>query len=518
MNMSAHHIVKRGTARRLADRQQQDRLAKYSRLIQAGQVITAELKFEALFEVIFDQTRRILEVERCSIFLIDEDQQKLCSFVAADMASNQFQFSKDQGIAGWVFCNQTPQIVNNVYADRRFYREVDRQTGFKTKNLLCVPLISHTKNCLGTMQVLNKKRDDFTQEDVDILSYMAVYVAVALENSSLYEELRATDRARQKAVNHLSHELKTPLAVIAAVLSRCAATAQTHDLTHLTKTIERGRRGIDRLYNIQEKVDDIVGNKHTDSEKQTIKILDDLISLIEEAAEDKTIQCRPLADHVIDRIKSIFEFEPEKIETVRLDLFLKNILRHATEAIGDRDLNLSLEIEDELFIKMDPKILGKICEGLLKNAIENTPDGGTIELKAKAAEEQIRLVIQDYGVGITSANQKNIFKGFFHTQSTQHYSSKTPYLFDAGGTGTDLLRIKTYAERLGFGICFSSQRCRHIPAESDVCPGKITLCTHIDAESECHRSGGSRFTVRFSKLGSLVDPPSPFSAEKENVD
>ncbi len=507
MNLSTHEKQKRVAIRRLADKHLQVQLKKYSRLIQAGQIITSELNFDALFDVISDQTGKILDVERCSIFLIDENQQNLCSFVAADMESDQIQFSTNQGIAGWVFCNRTPQVVNNAYADARFYRDVDKKTGFRTVNILCVPLVNHRRNCIGTMQVLNKKGGDFTEEDIDILTYMASYVAVALENASLYEELKETDRARQKVVNHLSHELRTPLSILASVLTRFADTAHDHDLTHLIRTIERGRRCIDRLNHIQEKVEDIVGRKIVDCEKQYTRIFEDLISLVEETGEDTTFQCGPVAEHVINRIKSILKFEPERIETIRIDLFLKDIHNHAVKIIQDRRLKVSLAIEDGLYIKMDKKVLKKICGGLLKNAIENTPDEGTIKLTAGTTADDIFLEIQDHGVGITSSNQKNIFKGFFHTQPTQHYSSKTPYAFNAGGTGTDLLRMQTYAERLGFNIDFSSQRCRFIPGDADACPGSVSLCEKITAEMDCMDSGGSIFTVRFPKIDGSVKRP-----------
>ena len=501
MNESTHKKIKRTAIRRLADKLLQVQLEKYSRLIQAGQIITSELNVDALFDVISDQTGKILDVERCSIFLIDQNEQNLCSFVAADMESDQIQFSTDQGIAGWVFCNRTPQVVNNAYADPRFYREVDKKTGFRTVNILCVPLVGHRRNCIGTMQVLNKKEGDFTEDDVDILTYMASYVTVALENSFLYEELKETDRARQKVVNHLSHELRTPLSILASVLTRFADTAHDHDLTHLIKTIERGRRCIDRLNHIQEKVEDIVGRKIVDCEKQYTRIFEDLISLVEETGEDTTFQCGPVAEHVINRIKSILKFEPERIETIRIDLFLKDIYNHAVKIIQDRRLKVSLDIEDGLYIKMDKKVLKKICDGLLKNAIENTPDEGTIKLTAGTTADDIFLKIQDHGVGITSANQKNIFKGFFHTQPTRHYSSKTPYAFNAGGTGTDLLRMRTYAERLGFTIDFSSQRCRFLPGDADACPGSVSLCKNITAAMDCIGSGGSIFTVRFPRMG-----------------
>ena len=503
--MSRNHPNSRATTRRFQDRQLEAQLEKYARLIQAGHVITSELNFDALFDVISSQIGKILNVERCSIFLIDENEQNLCPFVAADLESSQFQLSKDQGIAGWVFCNKVPQVVNAAYEDPRFCREVDKKTGFRTINILCVPLVSHRRTCIGTMQVLNKKEGDFTDEDVDILTYIASYVTIALENSFLYEELRSTDRARMKAVNHLAHELKTPLSILSVVMSRFAHAAHDYDLSHLIKTIDRGQRCITRLVNIQEKVEDIVGRKVIDCEKQYIHIFEDLISLLEEIDADSEAQCRKLAKQVIDRIKSMFWYEKEKIEIIRVDLFLNSICNHSATFIRDRNLKFSVEIEDNLFVKMDKNILRQTCEGLLKNAIENTPDEGHIELRAGSTGNEILLVIIDYGVGITTENQKNLFQGFFHTQSTQHYSSKTPYSFNAGGTGTDLLRMQTYSERFGFKMDFSSQRCRFLPREADVCPGRVSLCANAHTEGDCMHSGGSTFTVKFPKIGS--SPP-----------
>jgi hypothetical protein len=97
INVSTHDKKIRGVSRRLADKDLQVQHEKYSRLIQAGQTITSELNLDALFDVISDQTGKILDVERCSIFLIDEHEQNLCSLVPADMKFDQIQFSTDQG-------------------------------------------------------------------------------------------------------------------------------------------------------------------------------------------------------------------------------------------------------------------------------------------------------------------------------------------------------------------------------------------------------------------------------------
>jgi hypothetical protein len=90
-----------------------------------------------------------------------------------------------------------------------------------------------------------------------------------------------------------------------------------------------------------------------------------------------------------------------------------------------------------------------------------------------------------------------IFGGFFHTQDTMAYSSKRPYEFNAGGTGSDLLRIRALSERFNFNINFSSQRCHNIPHENTPCPGIISRCSHITDPADCRDADGSTFTLIF---------------------
>jgi hypothetical protein len=90
-----------------------------------------------------------------------------------------------------------------------------------------------------------------------------------------------------------------------------------------------------------------------------------------------------------------------------------------------------------------------------------------------------------------------IFGGFFHTQDTGLYSSKRPYEFNAGGSGSDLLRIKCLSERHMFSVGFESTRCKFIPEDEDICQGRIAECRFVANESECFSSGESRFFVKF---------------------
>lgn len=250
MESNSDHEDNRRRLRRAQDVLVKQQLERYAHLFRVGQVITAELDFDKVFDVIIEQVVNLVQAERCSIFLIDERREHLCAFVSRDLKRGEFRIPREQGIAGWVFCNKTPLIVNDTRNSHLFCPDADRATGFHTRNILCVPLISRSRQCIGTMQVLNKKGSDFSAEDQDLLTYISNYVAVALDNSQLYEQVRASDRAKQKAIDHLSHEIKTPLAILSVVLDRIAHAIEDYDLVHLVKTLERGRRNVARLLDL----------------------------------------------------------------------------------------------------------------------------------------------------------------------------------------------------------------------------------------------------------------------------
>ena len=156
-----------------------------------------------------------------------------------------------------------------------------------------------------------------------------------------------------------------------------------------------------------------------------------------------------------------------------------------------------MEGENDLYIYMDPRIVTEIVEGLLKNAIENTPDGGLITVTVEEKENRVWVHVIDTGVGIAEEDQPYVFDGLFHTEETELYTSKNPYDFGAGGKGLELLRMKLYARRFGFELSMKSKRCCYIPTDKGLCPGDITLCDHCRAVKDCVDSGGSTFSVSF---------------------
>jgi adenylate cyclase len=148
-----------------------------------------------------------MNAERASIFLCDTWRQQLTSFSSLDLAKREIRISVSTGIAGWVFENRRPTIVNDAYNDSRFYSGVDDLTGFRTRNIICSPLIDPQANCLGTIQSLNNKSGDFTVDDLDLLDHIAGLVAVAIENCRRFNETLSAKNACQKVLKKIVNQM-----------------------------------------------------------------------------------------------------------------------------------------------------------------------------------------------------------------------------------------------------------------------------------------------------------------------
>ena len=119
MNTDQEDHPKRRTAfRRKEDRLLRKQIDTYIKLFNIGQVITSEMNFDALFDVIADQTNRILDSQRCSVFLIDDKGTYLTTFVSTDIKRNEIRIPCSHGIAGWVFSNQLPLASQLILLSR----------------------------------------------------------------------------------------------------------------------------------------------------------------------------------------------------------------------------------------------------------------------------------------------------------------------------------------------------------------------------------------------------------------
>ena len=159
--------------------------------------VTAEIELGSLLQRVMVESTNMLNADRATLFLNDPKTNELFSRVAMGDGIGEIRLPNNVGIAGAVFQSQETINIPYAYADLRFNPSFDKQTGYFTSSILCVPIINKDGECIGCTQALNKKGGGFTDEDESRLKAFTQQVAIALENAKLFEDV-----AKERAYNH----------------------------------------------------------------------------------------------------------------------------------------------------------------------------------------------------------------------------------------------------------------------------------------------------------------------------
>jgi PAS domain S-box-containing protein len=461
-----------------------------------------------LLSYISGEIKNILDAEGALVILLDEETGELYFKSAAhddratEKKAKEVRYPADKGIAGKVIRTGEPVLVKNVADDPDYYSTVDVQAGFKTKNMLDVPLRSGERT-IGVLCVINKKRGDFDETDIDVLNTISGTVALSIENARFskalaesYKEVSSLSRAKDKVINHLSHELKTPVAVLGASLNILRKRLGTVPESRWEPTMKRAKRNLDRILQLQYEVEDIMQAKHYDAHHLISVLMEECIDVLESLVAEDTGEGLGI-EKLRSRIDEIFLPKQDDPRNILLDRFVSDAIRSIKVKCEHRNIEIISHLGSVPSVLLPVGVMEKVVFGLIKNAIENTPDGGKVEVNVQRVGEYAELVVRDYGVGIFRDDQRRIFEGFWVTQDTMDYSSKQEFDFNAGGKGADLLRMKIFSERYHFKIDMISSRCGWLSLEKANCPGDIAKCGHCKTPVDCYRSGGSMFTVVF---------------------
>ena len=179
-------------------RETHQRVDELTTLSLISQAITSTLNLEATLTIITDHALRLLDATAASVVLHDEVRSDLW-FHTASGGDPDFvrgiRLAAGQGIVGWVIQHGEPTLVPDVSEDPRFFGDIDQETGFITRSVICVPLQTEDQTT-GAIEVMNKNSGTFTQEDLRLLNWLATPATIAIENARLFE---AESSARKQA-------------------------------------------------------------------------------------------------------------------------------------------------------------------------------------------------------------------------------------------------------------------------------------------------------------------------------
>lgn len=340
------------------------------------------------------------------------------------------EIPSDKGIAGEVFQKGEAKISEDVTREERHFREVDERFGYRTRNMVTVPLQDIEGKPIGVLQALNKRDGDFDEHDMETLSIVATVAATAIQTARMQEERQLAVIAR--LLGNISHDIKNMLTPI-------ITTAQTLELFY-----ESFNKDLERLCSV-------MGEGAWQKVKEALQNFDaffqEAMQMIEEGSEQIQDRVREISD-AIKGVISEPHFEPTDINEVA-----ERVLRALKIVAQRQEVDLRLEQVTEMpKVLLDPKRLYNALYNLVNNAIPETPPNGSVTVRTYICRDGVfpdgnylGIEVADTGCGMPPEVMNSLF--------TEKAISTKP-----GGTGLGTRIVKNVVDAHGGVIWVESEQ------------------------------------------------------------
>ncbi len=216
--------------------------AKVRALEDIGVALGSTLDLTDLLALVVNRVSQVVDADRSTLYLIDEDTGELWSKVAQGEQVVEIRLRLGEGLAGWVAQSGKSLNIKDAYLDSRFNSFWDQQTGYRTRSIMCVPMKNHHGRTLGVIQVLNKRDGYFTVDDESLLSALASQAAVCVENSKLFLSVVGKNMELLETKNQLERKVRE-LDVLVEMANVAATAGKLDDL--LEGVLSRTMHAID---------------------------------------------------------------------------------------------------------------------------------------------------------------------------------------------------------------------------------------------------------------------------------
>lgn len=344
-------------------------------------MLTATLDLKPLLQSIVDVARELTSSEAASILLYDTTSGEL-RFAAGPGAQQEslreLSVPLDSSVAGWVFKNSRPMVIQDASQDPRVFRQVDRALKFQTRSVLGVPLMIR-KEAIGVIEAVNKLGSgNYTEDDLWVLETLAPQAAISIENARLLNrlqeanaELMRLDRMKSDFIAIASHELRTPLGLI---------------LGHATF------------------LKDQVKQEHAE----------EMDVIMKAALRLKTI---------IEDMSAIAHKEEGQSRVRRAPFSMSKLVVEMTDRFrtmaAEKQIELGYDVpaDDALVVEGDRDKIDVVLAHLIRNAITFTDPGGQVGVKAEAYSGYVKVFVVDTGIGIPADQVDRVFDRFYQVES-----------------------------------------------------------------------------------------------------
>ncbi len=180
------------------------RLREAELLLEVARRMAGYDSLDEVLRALVEMTTDELGTERGSLFLNDPATNELYSRVAQGNIQREIRILNNSGIAGTVYTTGEALIIQDAYSDPRFNRAVDEQTGFTTRNIMCVPIRTVKGDVIGVAQTLNKRSGKFTKQDMHLFAAMTSQGTLALQSAQYIERMKALRQQEMEFIDVVS--------------------------------------------------------------------------------------------------------------------------------------------------------------------------------------------------------------------------------------------------------------------------------------------------------------------------
>ena len=240
-------------------------------LLQISAALRRFHRLDDLLDYTARLTRVLMRVDGASVILPDGQAKEFffqttsyCNDAKKGHRLRSRRFPMGQGSAGEVYRSGKPMIVEDYVNSPLALKSIDGRTGYKIRNLLDAPLRIQGR-VIGVLRVVNKHKGPFDQRDVELLGAIADVVVLPVENARLnlairaaLEQVRQLCLTKERVIQHLSHELKTPLAVLSASISLLGRGAPCPEDPRMLRIHDRIQRNLQRLLDVEYHLEDLL--------------------------------------------------------------------------------------------------------------------------------------------------------------------------------------------------------------------------------------------------------------------
>ncbi len=353
---------------------------------QVSRAISSTLDVDELCNVIMDAVMECLPAERAFLLLLDRDSGELIPKIARQRLGteeNDETITISRHMVDRAINERATILTHDAMTDERF-QELASVRDFKIRSAVCAPLV-HQENVMGVIYLdTTSTTHVFAEPDVDLLASVASQASVAIENASLFTDLRNTYDNLKAAQEQLVHSEK--LSTIGALAATVA-----HDMINIVTPM-------------QPLIDLMFRDANVDAES-------------EEAVRRQTKRLAALAE----RLMSFSQSEELDLQPMSINDVVASTLSLINTEFSHQGVRLDTELPEDLpEVMIDENQMDRVFLNLCMNALEAMEETEDARLIIRSYQDQDEVVVSltDNGPGMPADMEQDIFEPFYTTKET----------------------------------------------------------------------------------------------------